>query len=318
MTLRKKITNDLMQGNFMSFVHDLKHLWNGIPLMLLDRVAPLLSDRTLIKLKWKLCMDYPLNLDNPKTFNEKLQWLKLHDRKPIYTTMVDKFEAKKYVADIIGEEYIIPTIAVYDRVEDIDFDKLPDQFVMKCTHDSGGLVICKDKSKLDKDGALKTLNHFLHRRYYYQNREWPYKNVKPRIIVEKYMEDEKTKELRDYKFMCYNGDCKNLFVCTGREINDLRVDFFDKEWHHLPFYRKYKNADFPIVQPDNLDEMISLSNRLAKEINSPFVRIDFYSINKKVYFGEITFYPGSGVERFYPQEWDNKYGELIKLPNKNC
>ena len=318
MRLRKIITNDLMQGNFMSFVHDLKQLWNGIPLMLLDKVAPLLSDSALIKLKWKLCMDYPLNLDNPKTFNEKIQWLKLHDRKPVYTTMVDKYEAKKYVADIIGEEYIIPTIAVYDRVEDIDFDKLPNQFVMKCTHDSGGLVICKDKSKLDKDAALKTLNHFLHRRYYYQNREWPYKNVKPRIIVEKFIEDKKTKELRDYKFMCYNGYCKNMFVCTGRDVNDLRVDFFDTKWHHLPFYRKYMNADFSIEQPDNLDKMISLSNKLAKEIKSPFVRIDFYSINKEIYFGEITFFPGSGFECFYPQEWDEKFGEWIKLPNKNC
>ncbi len=317
MRLRKKITNDLMQGNFMSFVHDLKQLWNGIPLMLLDKVAPLLSDSTLIKLKWKLCMDYPLNLDNPKTYNEKIQWLKLHDRKPVYTTMVDKYEAKKYVAKIIGEEYIIPTIAVYDRVEDINFDALPDQFVMKCTHDSGGLVICKDKSKLDKEAALKTLNRFLHRRYYYQNREWPYKNVKPRIIVEKYMEDEKTKELRDYKFFCFDGVIKALFIASDRQAKDevTKFDFFDAEFIHLDIKNGHPNASAPIEKPETFEEMKKLAEKLSQHI--PHLRVDFYEVNGKAYFGELTFSHWSGFVPFEPREWDEKFGEWIKLPNKN-
>lgn len=288
------------------------------PFALIARIATLYpslirNDEVFLKMKFLSVMYYWPNLKNPKTFNEKLQWLKLHDRNPIYTTMVDKYEAKKYVADVIGKEYVIPTLALYDRVEDIDFDTLPDQFVMKCTHDSGGLVICKDKSNLDKKTALEKIDFFLHRQYFWQNREWPYKNITPRIIVEKYIEGDEG-ELNDYKFMCYNGVCKGLFVCSGREKNDLRVDFFDLNWNHLPFYRKYKNAETHIGQPENLNKMISLSNQLAEKIMSPFVRIDFYSVKGKVYFGEITFYPGSGLEPFYPNEWDYKLGELIKLP----
>ena len=260
-------------------------------------------------------MDYPLNLDNPKTFNEKLQWLKLHDRKPIYTTMVDKYEAKNYVANIIGEEYIIPTIAVYDRVEDIDFDALPKRFVMKCTHDSGGLVICKDKSKLDKDAALKTLNHFLHRRYYYQNREWPYKNVKPRIIVEKYMEDEKTKELRDYKFFCFDGVVKALFIASERQKKgeETKFDFFDEEFRHLDIKNGHPNADTPPAKPQTFEQMKKLAEKLSLHI--PHLRVDFYEVDGKVYFGELTFSHWSGFVHFEPKEWDEKFGEWINLPN---
>lgn len=275
----------------------------------------IISDRSFVKYKFRISMGYPLNLDNPKTFNEKLQWLKLNDRKPEYTYMVDKVEVKKMIASFIGEQHIIPTIAVYNRAEDVNFASLPDQFVIKTTHDSGGVIICHNKDSLDISEVIKKLKKRLSRNCFWYNREWPYKNVRPRIIVEKLIGEEGT-ELKDYKFMCYNGKCKNLFVCSGRGNNDLRVDFFDTKWHHLPFQRKYPNADNAIQMPDNLEEMINLSESIAKIIDCPFVRVDLYSIKGNVYFGELTFYPGSGLEWFNPKEWDERLGELICLPKK--
>lgn len=282
--------------------------------VVLNHLAPFIKDDAqFIKMKWKLCMDYPLNLDNPQTFNEKIQWLKLHDHKPIYTTMVDKYEAKKYVANIIGEEYIIPTIAIYDRIEDIDFAALPDQFVMKCTHDSGGLVICKDKSLLDKNSALKKLNHFLHRRYFWQNREWPYKSVKPRIIVEKYMEDSKTSELRDYKFFCFGGEVKALFIASDRQKKgeDTKFDFFDADFNHLDVRNGHPNADPLPERPLMFEKMKELAGKLSKGM--PHLRVDFYEVDGKVYFGELTFSHWSGMIPFEPREWDYKFGEWIKI-----
>lgn len=420
-------------------------------------IAPILPDRFFLKQLFKLRVGYPLNLDNPKSFNEKLQWLKLNDHNPEYTNMVDKYEAKKYAASIIGEEHIIPTLAVYDNVDEIDISKLPDQFVLKCTHDSGGIVICKDKSDFDFDSAKRKLRKALRKNYYYQNREWPYKNVKPRIIAEKYMTDgddelkdyklftfggepriieidynrfkghlrslytkewqkidatikfptDKTKEfgrpqaldtllnlsrklaeghphirtdfyivddnvyfgeltfyhgsgmekitplsldlqmgewielplsgggkiirlnnicvliapkrdysdeLIDYKFMCYNGVCKNLFVCTGRSKKDLRVDFFDTKWAHLPFYRKYKNADKIPDRPSELSKMVAMAETLAVSVGCAFVRVDLYQVKEHIFFGELTFFPGSGMEYFRPVEWDYKIGNLLVLP----
>lgn len=314
MKLRKKTLNDLLRGDFISFAHDLKELCCGIPLIVLDKVAPLIPDKVFIKLKWRLCMDYPLDLENPKTFNEKLQWLKLHDRKPLYTLMVDKAEAKNYVKSIIGEEFIIPTVALYNGIEDVDFKVLPDQFVMKCTHDSGGVVICRDKSKLDKNAALKTLSHFLHRRYYYQNREWPYKNVKPRIIVEKYMEDDQTKELRDYKFFCFDGEVKALFIASDRQNKDeeTKFDFFDSDYNHLNIKNGHPNADVIPAKPQSFDLMKKLAAKLSKGI--PHVRVDFYEVNGKVFFGELTFTHWSGFVPFEPREWDLIFGGWITIP----
>lgn len=281
--------------------------------VVMNHLGPLIkNDELFIRLQWRINMDYPLNLDNPKTFNEKLQWLKLHDRKPIYTTMVDKYEAKKYVANIIGEEHIIPTIAVYDKVEDIDFDALPDQFVMKCTHDSGGLVICKNKSKLDKVAAKKTLNHFLHRRYYYQNREWPYKNVQPRILIEKYVEDNGDKELRDYKFYCFNGKPDSLLLATGRQTGNLCFDYFDMYFNHLNLTNHWHpNAQQTPHKPLHFDDMKKLASKLSEGI--PHLRVDFYEANGQVYFGEMTFFDMSGMLRIYPDNWDAEWGEKIDL-----
>lgn len=274
-----------------------------------------IPDDIYLRWQFKRIMGYPLDLKNPKTFNEKLQWLKLYDRKPIYTTMVDKYEAKKYVASIIGEQYIIPTLGVWQHFDDIDFNKLPRQFVLKCTHDSGGLVIVRDKNDLDIKRTRRRINASLKRNFYYMGREWPYKNVKPRIIAEKYMSDgrqQDTGELSDYKLMCFDGKVRCTFTCTDRFTGKLKVTFFDNNWNVLPFERHYPKSDKPIAQPQNFEKMKVLAEQLAKDI--PFVRVDFYNINGNLYFGELTFYPGCGFEEFAPKEADYKLGEWIKLP----
>ena len=270
-----------------------------------------LSDEVLIKKMFKVRMGYSLNLDNPKTFNEKLQWLKLNDRKDYYTNLVDKYEAKKHVAKLIGKEYIIPTLGIYDNFNDIDFTKLPDQFVIKCTHDSGGLAVIKDKKKMDIKKVKKKINKSLKRNFYYNYREWPYKNVKPRIIVEQYMEDCDAGELVDYKIMCFNGRAKMIFTCTERFGDGLKVTFFDLDWNKLPFTRHYPTSNKIIKKPKNLNKMIRFSEELSSGI--PFVRMDWYEINGKLYFGEYTFFPGSGYEEFDPQSWDKKIGDWINL-----
>lgn len=269
-----------------------------------------IDDEAYLKFIYFFCFWKKLNLKNPKTYNEKLQWIKLYDRRDIYTTMVDKYEAKKYVADIIGEDYIIPTLGVWDTFDEIDFDKLPDQFVLKCTHDSGGLVICKDKKVFDKEAAKKKINKSLKKNYYYLGREWPYKNVKPRIIAESYMEDKKG-ELKDYKFFCFNGIPKMLFIASDRGI-DTRFDFYDSEFNHLPFMQGHPNREKKIDCPDGFEEMKKLSFDLSKDI--PAIRVDFYNVDGKIYFGELTLFHFSGFVPFEPAEWDEKIGEWIDLP----
>lgn len=261
-------------------------------------------------------MGYAMDWKSPKTFNQKLQWLKVYDRKPIYTTMVDKYEAKKYVAEIIGEEYIIPTLGVWDKFEDIDFDALPDQFVLKCTHDSGGLAIVRDKSTFDKEKARKQFKIALNRNPYDVTREWPYKNVKPRIIAEQYMVDEETKELRDYKFFCFGGEVKAMLIATERDVEgNVKMDFFDCDGNHLPFRRGHENAKKTPAIPNCYEEMVALAEKLSEGICH--VRVDLYSINGKIYFGEMTFYPASGLRAFEPAEWDRTFGDWLKLPSKN-
>lgn len=273
-----------------------------------------LKDETYVKILYEKVLKKKLDLDNPKTFNEKLQWLKLNDRNSDYVKMVDKYEVKEYVSSIIGEEYIIPTLGIYEKFEDIDFKKFPNQFVVKCTHDSASTVICKDKKTFNYEEAKNKINKCLKRNYYYLGREWPYKNVKPRIIIEKYMEDVSADVLRDYKFMCFNGKVKCSFVCSNRySKTGINVDFFDLEWKKMPFERHYKNSNLDISKPINYERMIELSEKLSKDI--PFVRVDWYEINGKVYFGELTFYPGDGLEEFTPEKYDEILGSWIKLPN---
>ena len=289
--------------------------------MLLNKFSPYISsDIIFLKLKFRIRMGYWMNFNNPKTFNEKLQWLKLHDRKPIYTTMVDKLEAKKYVADIIGEEHIIPTLAVYDRVEEIDFDALPEQYVLKCTHDSGGLVICRDKANLNKEEAIEKLRKSLKSTYFWRNREWPYKNVKPRIIAEKYMEDStkrmyvaEIKGLMDYKFYCFNGVAKYLYVSKGLENHSTaRISFLTMDWQFASFVRSdFAPFDTLPEKPSRFDEMVKIANRLSE--GHAFLRVDLYQINGQLYFSELTFHPCSGMMPFKPKEWDEKLGNLITL-----
>ena len=273
-----------------------------------------MDDKKYLERTYKALMGVELNLDNPTTFNEKLQWLKLYDRKPIYTAMVDKSEAKKYVADIIGEEYIIPTIAVYDSFDEINFDALPDKFVLKCTHDSGGLAICKDKNTFDVNRAKKRINKSLKNNFYYKYREWPYKNVKPRIIAEQYMEDSETKELRDYKFFCFDGAVEALFIATDRQKpgEDVKFDFFDAEFNHLDMRQGHENAAVAPNKPTQFEKMKELASKLSCGI--PHVRVDFYEVNGRIYFGELTFYHFSGMVPFIPEEWDRIFGSWIILP----
>lgn len=275
----------------------------------------LLSDEQYLKLLFKANLGYPLDLENPQTFNEKLNWIKLYDRKPIYTTMVDKYEAKRYVASIIGEEYIIPTLGVWDRFEDIDFDALPDQFVLKCTHDSGGLVICRDKSKLDIEAARKKINRSLRTNYYLLGREWPYKDVRPRIIAEKYMTDNGS-DLRDYKFFTFDGEPKFMYVSEGMDNHETaKVSFYSLDGELLPFHRiDYKPFDEVIELPNGYENMLAVCRAITEKIAASFVRIDLYCINGTTYFSEITFAPCGGFVPFDPKEWDKRLGDLVKVP----
>lgn len=272
-----------------------------------------LNDKCFLELKYKLKIGEKLNLDNPQTFNEKIQWLKLYNKKPKYTMMVDKYEVKKYVADKIGQEYIIPTLGVYDSEEDIDFNKLPNKFVLKCTHDSGGLCICKDKSKLDIEKAKKRLKKSLRKNYYYSEREWPYKNVEPRVIVEQYMGTEEQEELIDYKFFCFNGVPQYIYISEGLSNHTTaKISFADMDYN-LTFNRDdYKPFEKLPPKPINFEKMKELAKELSKGI--PFVRVDFYEINNKIYFGELTFYPGAGYIPFNPIEYDQILGDMLELP----
>lgn len=273
-----------------------------------------LPDALFLKLLWRLKMGYPLDLRNPRTFNEKLQWLKLHDRNPLYTQLVDKYEVRKFISKTIGEEYLIPLLGVWDRFDDIDFDKLPNQFVLKCTHDSGGLVICKDKSKFDIAAAKKKICRCLKLNYYWALREWPYKNVKPRIIAEKYMEDSADGELRDYKFFCFSGVAKILFIAANRGRSDVEttLDYFDMDFKHFEVMNGgHPNARTPVHKPETFEQMKKCAEILSAKI--PQVRCDFYEVDGKVYFGEMTFYDGSGFDIYEPQSFDEMMGRWVKI-----
>lgn len=273
------------------------------------------DDKKYISFRWYLSnMGYKMDWKNPQSFNQKTNWLKVYDRRPEYSIMVDKYLVKDYVASIIGREYIIPTIGVWDRAEDIDFDKLPNSFVLKCNHNSGtGMVICKDKSKLIIDKVRTELNKGLKEDYYASNREWPYKDVKRKIIAEQYMEDDVFHYLRDFKFFCSYGKVYSLFIATDRNkgAHETRFDFFDENFNHLPFTNGHPNAKITPEKPEAFEKMKSIASIISKDI--PSARIDLYEINGKVYFGEITFSHWGGFVRFEPEEWDFKFGESIRL-----
>lgn len=270
----------------------------------------IIPDRMYIQLNYFAHFKKFANLKSPKTYNEKLNWLKLNDKNPLYTKLVDKYEVKSFVSKIIGEEYIVPTLNVWDDVESIDFDELPNQFVLKCTHDSEGLVICKDKSKLNILEAKNKLKKALSQNFFFIGREYPYKNVKPRIIAEPYLEDKVNNELRDYKFFCFDGDPKFMFIASNR-MYDVKFDYYNLSFEHLNIKQKYNNAVNRIEKPANFDKMIELSKQLSK--NFKHIRVDFYEVNGKVYFGELTFYHFSGFMPFEPSSWDDVFGDYINL-----
>lgn len=274
-----------------------------------------MPDEQYLKLKYKSIFGKELNLDNPQTFNEKLQWLKLYNRKPEYTVMVDKYKVREYIAQMIGEEYLIPLLGVWDDPDEIDFDALPDQFVLKCNHNSGlGMCICKDKSELDISRVKAELRKGLKEDYYLKFREWPYKDVPRKIIAEKYMEDA-SGELRDYKFYCFNGVMKFVMINSDRNTDKpTRADYFDCDFNWLDFTWGYSHAEVHPQKPEQFEKMVAIAERLSKGL--PHIRVDLYDCNGKIYFGELTFFDGSGFDKIEPLEWDYKIGEMLKLPSK--
>lgn len=273
-----------------------------------------MSDEKFLKLKFHLQMKKKLDLENPKTFNEKLQWLKLNDRNPKYTQLVDKYKVRNYVRKIIGEEYLVPLLGVWDSVEAINWDKLPHQFVLKTTHDSGGVVICADKNKISTERALKVLSNSLARNYYHSNREWPYKNIQPRVVGESFMEERPGESLIDYKIMCFNGEPKIIQVMSDRDYDGFNINHYDVNWKELNINRnRYNKNPKGIQKPIKLNEMLEISRALSKNI--PFLRVDLYYVNEKIYFGELTFYPASGYMDFSNISDDYLLGSWIDLPN---
>lgn len=273
-------------------------------------------DSLYLKLLYRVIMGRRLNLRNPKEYNEKLQWLKLNDRKPEYAIMVDKYEVRGYIAELLGEQYLISCLGIYDSIEDIDIDALPDRFVLKCTHDSGSVEICKDKSLFDMESAKQRLNQAMKRNYYATYREWPYKDVKPRIIAEGYLEGDEG-DLKDYKVMCFNGEAKIIEVHENRFVEGKvhTQTFYDREWNIVPLTQvETVTVDRPGERPRQLDEILRLSELIAKDMYH--VRIDWYIEGDKIYFGEITFFDGSGFESFSTPEMERMLGDMIKLPEK--
>lgn len=277
-----------------------------------------LKDDKYLQRKFKFKMGKTLDLSSPSTFSEKLQYLKLYDHNPVYTKLVDKVVVKEYVADMIGEQYIIPTIGVWNSPNEIDFNFLPQKFVMKCNHNSGlGMYICKDKAKLDICQVKKELTRGLKQNYYLAEREWPYKNVPRKILAEQYLENSETSGLTDYKIHCFNGVPRFILVCQDRFAESgLTEDFFTPEWEHMSVKRpNIPNATTPISKPEKLDEMLALAEKLAKDI--PFIRVDFYFVDGKIYFSELTFFPAAGFAPFEPEEWDKIFGDWLVLPQRH-
>lgn len=273
-----------------------------------------MPDDIYAKLVFKATFGCQLNLDNPKSFNEKLQWLKLYNRRPEYTMMVDKYRVREYIKQKIGEEYLIPLLGVWERVEDIDFNELPAQFVLKCNHDQGSVVICKDKNQFDENAAKEKLKNKLVKNHYWPTREWPYKNIKPCVICEKYMEDEGKEELSDYKVLCFNGEPKLIEVHRGRFGGKHTQDFYDVKWKKTGFNQPdVPMSDEIMEKPAFVELMLDLSRKLADGI--PHVRVDWYYANEHLYFSELTFYDASGFDPFEGNQ-DEEIGSWLQLPEK--
>lgn len=277
----------------------------------------ILPDKWYLSWKFKKVFGFPINWKNPITFNEKINWLKIYDRKDNYHLLVDKLNVKQIIASLLGSEYVIPTIlGPFSSVSEIDKEKLPQKFVLKCNHDAASVIVCKDKNTFNWTMAEEKLKSCLKRNYYnFENKQWAYKGIKPYIFVEQYMEDKETGDLSDYKFYCFNGVVKCIFV--GRERftnkNGVQVNLYDRNWNRMPFEHFHQNFEEEIERPENIDDMINIVEKLARYVDAPFIRIDMYNINKMIFFGEFTFYPGGGFESFNPNRWDEILGSWIDL-----
>lgn len=304
----RKFLNKIIKG--------IKNPYSALLVLLPGSFWNRFEDEKYLRFVYRARIGKPLNLEAPRTFNEKLQWMKLYDRKPEYTMMADKYAVREYVAKTIGEEYLIPLLGVWDDPDEIDFDALPDQFVLKCNHNSGlGMCICKDKSKLDIENVKVALRKGLQQDYYKHGREWPYKNISRKIVCEEFLIDD-GKELADYKVHNFNGEPKFILVCRDRfGETGLTEDFFTETWDHMDVKRpNIPNAKNQIPKPEELEQMLQLSKKLAAQI--PFARTDFYIVNHKIYFGEITFFPASGTKTFEPEHYDALFGSWIILPER--
>ena len=295
-----------------SLLHDRRHFVSAACI----RLGRVLPDKAYLKLMFRLELRKKLDLDNPQTFSEKLQWLKLYYHRPDLVMMADKLAVKDHVASIIGEEYVIPLLGSWDDPRDIDWDSLPGHFVLKTNHDGGnfGIVICRDKEKLDKGKAVKRLRKSLKRNTYIIGREWPYKNIPRKVFAEQYMKEAGAEELTDYKFYCFDGKVKMLFIASGRQKGHITFDYFDENFQHLEFIQTHPMADITPEKPKNFELMKSLAERLSQGL--PHVRVDFYDVDGKVYFGEYTFFTHGGWAAFHPEEYDYKLGSYLHLPEQ--
>ena len=288
-----------------------KKFRSAIKRMVYSGKLDFLSDKKYLELLFFAHLDRKLNWKKLNTFNEKVQWLKLNNRKEEYTMMADKYAVKKYIADIIGEEYIIPTLGVWNHFDEIDFEELPDQFVLKCTHDSGGLAICTDKSKFDIEKAKEKIEKSLKRNYFNSSREWQYKNIPPRIIAEPFIGiDGKAPE--DYKFITFNGALDSVMVCKGRDVGHPWFYFYNKDWKRLIYQHPELEKEDDVEKPENFDVMLWIVEQLAR--GYVHMRVDLYNVNGKVYFGELTFFNQSGFDTDITYETDLLWGGKMKVP----
>ncbi len=296
----------------------IKSVTNTLAMMFIKSTSKLWSDKCYLKMLYRLEMGHGLDLTNPKTYSEKCQWLKLYYRRNVFTTMVDKYAVKQYIANLIGEEYVVPCYGVWDNFDQIDFENLPETFCLKCVSDSGGYVTCKDKATFDKTAAKKKLEIHQKNEYFWNAREWPYKNVKPRILAEEYIPSLGKKDSVEYKLSCFNGEVKFITVCGGipHSANNLRTnDHYTKDWKQLKWTATYESSGKTIEKPDFMDKIVALSEKLSTGI--PHVRVDWYVVDDHIYFGEFTFYTWAGFPKFQPKEWDEILGGWIELPEKD-
>ena len=288
------------RGGWIDFLIS-RHLLDWVP------------DEPFLKIKYRQSLGKALHLEHPQTYNEKLQWLKLHNRDPLYTKLVDKYEVRSFIADRLGSAYSVPLVGgPWNSPAEIDFDALPDQFVLKCTHDSGGLMICRDKSALDRDQVRRKLSACLARNYYWSKREWPYKDVPPRIIAEQYMQDGETQNLNVYKILNFGGTPRIIQTIQNDKTKAETIDYFDTDWNLLDLRQGFPNSENPLPRPKTLPDMLWAAAVLSAGF--PTLRTDFYEVNGRVYFSEITFYTDSGLCPFEPPSWDLLLGTWTRLP----